>query len=83
MASLKELPNIGPVLEEKLREVGIDTPKALRETGSREAFVRIRLKDPTACLHMLSALEGAVRGIPKKELPQDVRQELKTFFNSL
>lgn len=83
MAALHDLPGIGAVLEQKLKEAGISTPEQLREAGSREAFLRIRLKDPTACLHMLSALEAGVRGIPKKELPEDVKQQLKAFYQGL
>ena len=59
MQPLHELPNIGGILEQKLIQVGIGTPRQLRELGSKEAFLRIRLIDHTACLHMLTALEGA------------------------
>ncbi len=80
MTKLSELPNIGPEIERQLTAVGIDTPRALREAGSRQAWLRIFAVDTSACYNRLLALEGAVRGIRKKELPQDVRAELKQFY---
>lgn len=78
--SLSDLPNIGTVLEDLLARAGVATPESLREMGSREAWLRIRAVDPSACLHTLLALEGAVRGIRKKDLPDAVRAELRKFF---
>lgn len=39
---LTKLPNVGPVLAEQLRKVGLETPEALRAAGTQEAFIRIR-----------------------------------------
>lgn len=81
---LRKLPNVGKVLEKNLMDVGIATAEALREEGARSAFLKIRAAvDPGACLHMLYGLEGAVRGIPDKELDAESRQALKEFFASL
>lgn len=80
---LTDLPNIGPVLAQNLRAVGIETPDALRKTGAEEAWLQIRLRvDGGACLHQLQALAGAAAGIPKKELPPERKAELKSFFHS-
>lgn len=49
---LTDLPNIGPVLAENLRQIGVETPETLREVGAEEAFLRIRRSvDSGACLH--------------------------------
>lgn len=75
MSDLSELPNIGPALAQALKDAGIDTPAALIEVGSIEAWWRIH---PTFdCLHSLLALEGAIQGIPKSHLDQQTRQRLK------
>ena len=80
---LTELPNIGPVLADNLKKVGVETPEALRSLGAEEVWLRIRLQvDAGACLHQLQALAGAVAGVPKKELSPERRGELKTFFDS-
>ena len=78
--SLSSMPNIGPALEDLLNRAEVETPEALRAIGSREAWLRIRGIDPSACLHMLQALEGAVRGIRKKDLPEAVKAGLREFF---
>lgn len=83
MGELSKLPNISKVIEEKLNEVDITTPQELYEIGSKEAFIRIRLKDPTACVNMLCAIEGAIQGIRWHNLSDDIKAELKSFYNSL
>lgn len=79
---LSDLPNIGPELERQLARAGVDTPEQLRALGSREAWLRIQADDPSACLHRLSALEGAVRGVKKAQLPPEVKAELKAFYRT-
>ncbi len=83
MRSLSSLPNIGKITEALLNDAGIGTAEDLLRLGSREAFLRMRLKDQTLCLHMLYGLEGAVRGIRDTKLPPDVKEDLKAFFNGL
>lgn len=80
MASLSSLPNIGPVIEQQLCAVGISTCEALREVGSRAAWLRIQSIDSSACIHRLMALEGAVLGVKKAELPPVLKTELKEFY---
>jgi DNA transformation protein len=84
MSELAKLPNVGKVLEENLLSVGIETPEQLRKIGAKKAFLRIRAqKDPTACLHMLYGLQGAVEGIPDKYVSDDTKGDLKVFFKTL
>ncbi len=83
MRQLQDLPNIGKVSEALLNEIGIHTPEELMNVGSKEAFHWIRQKDPTACLHMLYGLEGAVQGIKDTMLTAETKKELKEFYNSI
>lgn len=83
MEKLQELPNISKVIGSKLVEVGIDTPALLKSIGSKEAFRRIKSKDSTACINMLYALEGAIAGIRWHFLPDEIKKELKQFYNAL
>lgn len=80
---LHELPNIGAVLENQLVQVGIDSPEKLREVGTEQAFLLLKALDPTSCLHKLTAVEGAVQGIPKKNISEQRKKELKDFFAKL
>ena len=82
MGELSKLPNIGDVVERQLNEAGIATYAQLKEAGSREAWLRIQIIDPSACIHRLYALEGAVRGIKKSELPPEAKAALKEFYNA-
>lgn len=82
MEKLTDLPNIGPVLAGQLEKAGIPSPKALREAGSREAWLRIQTADPSACIHRLLSLEGAVRGIKKAQLPPSVKADCKAFYEA-
>ena len=81
MGELSKLPNIGKELERQLNEVGIMTADELKELGAQQAWLKTRAVDPSACLHRLIALEGAVEGIKKTELSPDKKAELKDFFS--
>lgn len=81
--NLIDLPNVGKVLAGLLCQSGINTPEKLKDTGSKKAFLMIREVDPTACLHMLYGLEGAVRGIRDTGLSPGTKEDLKKFFKNL
>jgi len=83
MGELTTLPNVGRVLEKNLNGIGIYTEKQLREIGSKEAFIRIKMIDPGACLHMLYGLQGAIDGIKDSLLPESTKSDLKAFFKKL
>ena len=76
MGELSKLPNIGKVIESQLNEVGINT-----YDGAEKAWLKIQSIDESACIHRLMALEGAILGIKKSELPQIRKDELKEFYN--
>ena len=80
MDNLTQLPNIGPVLAERLNQIGITTFEALEEIGSVEAVVRMEVAEETACYNMLFALEGAIRGIRWHAIPKTDRENLKALY---
>lgn len=80
---LTDLPNIGPVLKSNLNKIGVNTPEQLRAMGAEGAWIAIRANvDSGACMHQLQALAGAAEGVPKKELTQERKAELKAFFEA-
>ena len=84
MNALRDMPNVGKVLEKNLIDVGIASPEALKQAGAREAFLKIRaICDSGACLHMLYGLEGAVRGVPDSQLDAETKRALKEFYAKL
>jgi len=82
-SNLECLPNIGHELAVKLKMVGIESPHTLKSVGSKNAFVRIKIIDSSACINMLYALEGAIQGIRWHNLDNARKNELKDFFKSI
>ena len=80
MGALSKLPNIGKNVEEQLNQVGINTVDELAKAGSKEAWLRILEIDESACINRLMALEGAIRGVKKNMLPDEVKADLKAFY---
>ena len=80
MGELSKLPNIGKAVEAQLIQVGIETPEALREIGSKAAWLKIQEIDPSACIHRLMALEGAIEGVKTTGLSDVVKADLKAFY---
>ena len=83
MTELTSLRNIGKELEKKLKSADIATAEELKHVGSKEAFVRLKLRDPYVCLVHLYALEGAVSDREYNQLPEDVKRNLKAYSDSL
>nr|WP_302597521.1 TfoX/Sxy family protein [uncultured Cellulosilyticum sp.] len=82
MGELAKLPNIGSTVEEQLNKVGIYSYEALKEVGSKAAWLKIKEIDESACINRLYALEGAIEGIRKTALAEEKKQELKDFYNT-
>ena len=80
MGELTKLPNIAEKMEAQLAEVGIKTIKQLKEVGSREAWLRILARGPSACIMRLSSLEGTIRGVRWHHLDDDTKKSLKAFY---
>lgn len=80
MSELSKLPNIGKVVEEQLNQVGITTAEELAETGAKEAWLKIQEIDESACINRLMALEGAIQGVKKTLLSDEVKADLKKFY---
>ena len=81
MGELKKLPNIADKLEAQLIEVGIPSVDALKQAGSREAWMQIAAIDPSACYMRLCALEGAIQGVRWHHLDEETKRSLKEFYH--
>ena len=80
MGELSKLPNIGKTVEEQLLQVGVSTTEDLKAVGAKAAWLKIQEVDETACIHRLLALEGAIRGIKKSLLPEEIKADLREFY---
>ena len=83
MAELTSMMNIGSEMAKKLTSVGIDTPEKLIETGSKQAFFKLKETYPSVCLVHLYALEGAICNTEFNSLSEDTKKELKEFSDFL
>jgi len=75
--------NIGKELEKKLKLIGIDSAEALRKSGSKEVFFRLKTSFPNVCLVHLYALQGAIDGLAYNELSAKVKWDLKDYCDML
>ena len=80
MGELAKLPNIGKTIEEQLLQVGISSADELKKIGSKAAWLKIQAIDESACIHRLMALEGAIQGVKKTMLSDEVKADLKEFY---
>ena len=80
---LTDLINIGSALSKKLIAADITTPETLIELGSFNAFMRLKLNDPSQCIFTLMALEGAIQGVKWNHLSDADKAELKQLIENL
>lgn len=83
MEKLTDLPNIGKDTARLLTEAGIDTPEKLRAMGAKDAFIHLRLRDPSVCINRLCGLQGAIEGIRWHGLSAETKADLNAFFKEL
>lgn len=83
MTKLNDMPNIGITLEQKLIEAGINSAEELIRTGSKDAFLQLKVSGHGSCFNMLCAMEGAIRGIRRHDLDGTVKADLKCFYDSV
>ena len=69
--------------KQPLISIGIDSPEKLIETGSEQAFLKLKEAYPRVCLVYLYTLEGAIQNIEFNCLPEDRKKELKAFSDQL
>ena len=80
MTELTSMKNIGKELERKLKIIGIGSAEALKHTGSKEAFLLLKIRFPEVCLVHLYALEGAVTDTDFNQLPKETKKRIKRIF---
>lgn len=79
---LTKLTNIGDKMAIQLNDVGIYTFEELVKIGSKEAWLRIREKDESACYNRLCGIQGAIVGIRWHNLSDEVKKDLKEFYTA-
>lgn len=77
VSDLSRLPNIGPITEQWLNELGIYNRQQLQELGAVEVYRRIRSSGANASLNLLYALHGALTNTPWHLLSATTKEHLK------
>ncbi|MBO5054794.1 MAG: TfoX/Sxy family DNA transformation protein [Lachnospiraceae bacterium] len=83
MSELTSMRNIGKEMARKLTSVGIDSSEKLIESGSKQAFLKLKQAYPGVCLVHLYTLEGAIHNVEFNNLSEDKKKELKEFSDFL
>ena len=74
--SLRSLPNVGKVLEEKLKRIGITSREEFLKRDPYKVFDELKEKvDPTLCRCALASVVGAKKGVPWHRITKDTARE--------
>jgi DNA transformation protein len=79
-SELSQLHNIGATIEERLREVEINTRRELEAVGPVEAFRRIKARHPERTIpvcYYLYSFQGALLDLHWDDLPEEIRASLR------
>ncbi|MGM3386028.1 TfoX/Sxy family protein [Stutzerimonas stutzeri] len=79
---LLTLKNLGKTSAQWLHASGIHTAEDLRRIGSVNAYHAVKSRGFGASRVLLYAIEGALRDVSWKDLPDVLKQELNTNFDS-
>jgi len=83
MSKLRNLPNIGEILESELASSGLDMHDQLMAAGSLNAAVCLERHGFSVCRNKLYALEGAIRGVRWHSIPTQERFALWRSYQEL
>ena len=75
--TISQMRNLGPVMERRLREIGIEDEDDLRAMGALEAYRRLRFVfGREISVIALHAMEAAPLGCDWRRLPPEVKDRL-------
>ncbi|MDC9603478.1 TfoX/Sxy family DNA transformation protein [Xenorhabdus griffiniae] len=80
---LKDLPNLGIVLERQLWKVGISKVEELRILGAKATYLKLQQNRKKTNISLLLALAGAIEGCHVAVLPEKLRDELISWHSEL
>lgn len=83
MNSFDHLLKNNNLLKEQLYRIGIFSFEELKNYGSKQTFAMLRIFDPDSNLDILYKLEACLRNTSPDSLDQDVKNDLKAFYNSI
>jgi DNA transformation protein len=79
-SELSQLHNIGPTIEQRLREIAVSSRLELEAVGPDEAYRRIKANYPDRTIpvcYYLYSLQGALLDLHWDDLPEEVKASLR------
>ncbi|WP_425330497.1 TfoX/Sxy family DNA transformation protein [Xenorhabdus budapestensis] len=80
---LKDLPNLGIVLERQLWKIGISKVEELRVLGAKATYLKLQRNRKKTSVNVLLALAGAIEGCHVAVLPEKLRHDLLLWHKEL
>ncbi|MEQ4923933.1 TfoX/Sxy family DNA transformation protein [Proteus hauseri] len=80
---IKDLPNLGVMLERKLNQIGINKVEELRLVGAKASYLKLMQLYNRKNSELLLALAGAIVGCHRSVLPDQLKMELLDWHNEL
>ncbi|OAT22873.1 TfoX/Sxy family DNA transformation protein [Proteus myxofaciens] len=80
---IKDLPNLGILLEKKLNQIGINKVEELRVVGAKACYLKLRQRYDLKSSELLLSLAGAIVGCHRSVLPNQLKTELLDWHNEV
>lgn len=80
---IKDLPNLGILLEKKLNQIGINKVEELRVVGAKACYLKLRQRYDLKSSELLLSLAGAIVGCHRSVLPNQLKTELLDWYNEV
>ncbi len=78
MTRIRDLFNLGPVMEGRLAEIGVTTAEQLVQLGVVEAYQRLKAAFGAAVtLNALYLMDAAIQGLDTTDLSEERKRELR------
>lgn len=80
---IKDLPNLGVILEKRLNQIGINQVEELRLIGAKACYLKLMHSHNLRNSELLLSLAGAIVGCHRSVLPSQLKMELLDWYNEL
>lgn len=80
---IKDLPNLGVILEKRLNQIGINKVEELRHIGAKACYLKLRQRYDLQNSELLLSLAGAIVCCHRSVLPYQLKRELLVWHNEL
>lgn len=80
---IKDLPNLGVILEKRLSQIGVNQVEELRLIGAKACYLKLMRNHNLKNSELLLSLAGAIVGCHRSVLPNQLKTELLDWYDEL